>query len=127
MNTLTETPPTVQYRTQYTGYEDAERNLLLRIDVGENSATVHCREFERVGAHKKRTVTFWPDKACKLQFDEAGVFGLTDCDLPGGKPTTLPIGDEVGVREPASTHCAVYVEGTKPAEFHKSPPRIVVP
>lgn len=103
------------------------KDLLLQIDVGDNAATVHCREEETVGNHENRKVIFLADRACTLMFDHQDVFGTNQKTIP--KNTKTPIEVSLPLGKTGWTNCEVLPIGTAKVlpTKHASPPKIIVP
>lgn len=104
------------------------KDLLLKIDVGDDHATIHCLGTEKAGDHMPRCVWFHANKACTLHFDPPlQVFGKKNHNLKGhGNEERLDIVTPAGETE--WTYCYVTPLGAPcPITEHKSPPRIEVP
>jgi hypothetical protein len=117
------------YETNHTN-EDAPRDgkdLILRIDVGDKEALIHCKAWEKVGEHEGRRVIFDANKACTVEFDHKAVFGKDEYPLEANKRT--PITVVVPMGESAWTYCEVRPTGMprQSPRAHLSPPKIEVP
>jgi hypothetical protein len=94
------------------------KNILIKIDIGRDTATFNCQPVEHVGKHKNRHVTFQVDAACTLHFTNFAVFQANDWPLVKGKHD-LPVLDPTnGVETSYSLDVGKGVD---------SPVKIVVP
>lgn len=117
------------YETNHTN-KDAPRDgkdLILRIDVGDKEARIHCKALEKVGDHEGRKVIFEANKACTLEFDHKAVFGTDEYTLEANTPTPIRVAVPMG--ETAWTYCEVRPTGMprQSPRAHLSPPKIEVP
>ena len=108
------------------------KNLLIKIDVGPDTAMFHCHAREHVGTHNERHVHFFADKHCWLIFSNKEAFSVDYLELKPKCKTPAPVLDETYEEE---TECAICVEpvttkatmSLEATQYTFRPPVIVVP
>jgi hypothetical protein len=107
-----------------------EIKMEVKLDTGV--VLCHCEDPLRVGSHKDRHVTFWPDKHCWVKFYNRNVFGVPDEELKANAKKELHVADgfvgetDYTFSEDKPTTAATGVTES-PTPGPKSGPKIVVP
>ena len=107
------------------------KDLVIHIDVGPDTASIHCLDTEHVGTHKQRCVFFSANKHCWVIFNTKTVFAVDYLELQEGESARAEVSDNT---KQAQTRFAIRVstianvtQTGKAVPLGRNGPVIVVP